>query len=230
MRILHVSPLYYPILGGAELHLKEVSEGLAARGHEVTVLTTNTPNAWDLWNAKSADLPAEESIKGVKIVRLQPNGGVLGDLIRLGWKVPGADRGMNRLLSSSGFDLFMKGPRTFGVIPYVLRSKVDVVVSMNWYWPLAHYCHLARRLKSFRLVGIPLFHTAEDWCDSSIYRLMLRTCDAVIANTEFEAEFARVRGARDVQAVGVGIHPTHFDKREGRSLRAKYSIGSNPVV
>lgn len=67
--------MYFPVLGGAELHMKEVSEGLAARGHDVTVLTTNTRNSWDLGNAKPANLPEIERLNGVKIVRLQPDGG-----------------------------------------------------------------------------------------------------------------------------------------------------------
>ena len=176
MKILHVIRMYFPVLGGAELHMKEVSEGLTARGHEVTVLTTNTRNSWDFGNAKPANLPEEESINGVKIVRLQPNGGVLGKLIRLGLEAPGAHRGMSWLLSPSGLDHFMQGPRAFGAVPYLLSSRVDVVASMNRLWPLAYYCHLARRLKPFKLVGIPLLHTAEKWCNRAIYRQMFRNC------------------------------------------------------
>ena len=231
MRILHVSPMYSPILGGAELHLSKISEGLAARGHEVTVLTTNARNSWDLHDAKPANLPEVESINGVKIVRLQPiNGGALEKLIWTCWNLRGGYRGLNWLFTPSGFDLFMRGPRTYGVIPYLLSSNADVVASMNWHWPLAHHCHIARRLKPYKLVGIPLFHTAEDWCDRDIYRRMLCNCDAVVANTEFEAEFARVRGARNVQAVGVGIHPEDFEKRDGRALREAYHIGNHPVI
>ena len=230
MKIIHVSPMYFPVLGGAELHLKEVSEGLAARGHEVTVLTTNIRNSWDLWDARPANLPEEESINGVKIVRLQPDGGALGKLIRLCWNMPGGYRGFNWLLSPSGVDLFLKGPRTFGVIPYLLSSNADVVASMNWYWPLGHYCHLARRLKPYKLVGIPLFHTAEDWCLRDIYRQMLSSCDAIVTNTEYEADFSRRSNARNVHAVGVGIHPDNFEKRDGRAVRAAYHIGHHPVV
>lgn len=222
--------MYVPAFGGAELHLKELSEGLAARGHDVTVLTTNTLNSWDLFNAKPGNMPEVESINRVKVVRLQPEGGALGRLIRLWQKARGGYRSLNWLLSPSGFDLSMQGPRTFGVIPYLLSSNVDVVASMNWYWPPAHYCHLARRLKPYKLVGIPLFHTAEDWCGRDIYRRMLGNCDAVVANTEFEAEFARGLGARDVQAVGVGIHPKDFEKRDGRAVREAYRIGHHPVI
>ena len=230
MRILHVSPMYFPVLGGAELHMKEVSEGLAARGHDVTVLTTNTRNSWDLGNAKLADLPEKELLNGVKIVRLQPDGGALGKLIQLCWNMRGGCRGFNWLLSPSGATLFLQGPRTFGVIPYLLSSNFDVVASMNWYWPLGQYCHVARRLKPYKLVGIPLFHTAEDWCAREIYRRMLGGCDAVVTNTEYEAKFARGRNAKNVQAVGVGIHPENFEKKDGRAVREKYHIGNHPVV
>jgi glycosyltransferase involved in cell wall biosynthesis len=230
MRILHVSPMYFPVLGGAELHMKEVSEGLAARGHEVTVLTTNTRNSWDLGNAKPANLPEIEWLNGVKVVRLQPDGGALGKLIQLCWNMRGGCRGFNWLLSPSGTNLFLQGPRTFGVIPYLLGSNTDVVASVNWYWPLGHYCHVARRLKRYKLVGIPLFHTAEDWCARDIYRQMLSGCDAIITNTEHEADFARGRNAKNVQAVGVGIHPENFEKKDGRAVREKYHIGNHPVV
>ncbi|HWG90840.1 MAG TPA: glycosyltransferase family 4 protein [Candidatus Thermoplasmatota archaeon] len=41
MRILQASVRYPPAPGGAETHVREVSEGLAKRGHEVTVVTTD---------------------------------------------------------------------------------------------------------------------------------------------------------------------------------------------
>ena len=59
--------------------------------------------------------------------------------------------------------------------------------------------------KPYKLVGIPLFHIAEDWCLREIHRRMLCNCDAVVTNTEFEAEFSRGLRARFAQAVGVGI-------------------------
>jgi rhamnosyl/mannosyltransferase len=41
MKILHIYKDYYPVLGGIENHLRTLAEGLAARGHEVTVLVAN---------------------------------------------------------------------------------------------------------------------------------------------------------------------------------------------
>ncbi len=40
MRIAQVSPWFYPHLGGVESHVESLAKELAARGHEVTVVTT----------------------------------------------------------------------------------------------------------------------------------------------------------------------------------------------
>ena len=41
MRLLHIYKDYPPVIGGIEHHLRDLAEGLAARGHEVTVLVTS---------------------------------------------------------------------------------------------------------------------------------------------------------------------------------------------
>ncbi|MCU0493278.1 MAG: glycosyltransferase [Chloroflexaceae bacterium] len=42
MHILQIYKDYFPVLGGIENHLRVLAEGLAQRGHRVTVLVTNT--------------------------------------------------------------------------------------------------------------------------------------------------------------------------------------------
>ena len=42
MNILHIYKDYYPVLGGIENHVRLLAEGQARRGHDVTVLVTNT--------------------------------------------------------------------------------------------------------------------------------------------------------------------------------------------
>ncbi len=58
MRILQVSEMYYPVIGGLEEHVRNISERLA-RDHNVTVFTTDP----------SGRLPREENINGVLIRR-----------------------------------------------------------------------------------------------------------------------------------------------------------------
>jgi len=60
MRILQVSPRYYPTIGGIEEHVRNISERLA-REHEVTVFACDP----------SGKLPKEESIDGVFVKRFE---------------------------------------------------------------------------------------------------------------------------------------------------------------
>lgn len=64
MRILTVLTFYEPHWTGLTAIAKRVAEGLAARGHEVTVLTTQ----------HLPELPRREVLNGVNVVRLPPIG------------------------------------------------------------------------------------------------------------------------------------------------------------
>lgn len=59
MKILMVSPRYYPEIGGVERHVKEISERLVKKGNTVTVLCVDA-------NLKKIK---EEKINGVKVIR-----------------------------------------------------------------------------------------------------------------------------------------------------------------
>lgn len=82
MKILHLYKDYFPILGGIENHIKWLAEGMAARGHDVSVLVTNTERG-----------DVSETVAGVSVVKVSrhfnissaPIGlGMAGELRRLG--------------------------------------------------------------------------------------------------------------------------------------------------
>ncbi len=62
MRIAQVSPWFYPHLGGVESHVRSLSAELAARGHEVTVVTSRD----------DPSRPAEEKVDGFRVIRVKP--------------------------------------------------------------------------------------------------------------------------------------------------------------
>lgn len=230
MKIIHVSPMYYPTLGGAELHLKEVSEELAARGHEITVLTTNALNPWDLWHGTYGKLPETEMINGVQVVRFHPSGGILASLLGQWVRLRGGYRSLRMMVGKDGMEMLFGRPFLLQLIPYLLRARADIVMTMNWHWASAYHVYLARKLRRFAVVGTPLFHTAENWCHRKIYRRMLADCNAVVVNTPHEAEFVRELGAARVEVAGVGVRPAVFANRNGRQTRERYCLGSAPVV
>jgi glycosyltransferase involved in cell wall biosynthesis len=222
--------MYFPAVGGAELHLKELSERLASRGHAVTVLTADVRTAEDLWPGRPGGLPRSEVINGVAVERWPPGGGRLGALLRWSQHIRGGYRIGRLLFGRDGLEMWVRNPLLIGVISRILRSNPDIVAAMNWYWPPAYQTHVARGLKNFTLVGIPLFHTASSWCERAIFRPMLARCDAVITNTSYEARFAAERGARRVEVGGVGIDPKAFEHADGEEIRTRYGIGRAPVV
>lgn len=58
MKILHIYKDYYPVLGGIENHLRVLAEGLAKRGHEVSVIVCHPQQRNDV-----------EVINGVRVIR-----------------------------------------------------------------------------------------------------------------------------------------------------------------
>ncbi|NLT73422.1 MAG: glycosyltransferase family 4 protein [Chloroflexi bacterium] len=62
MKILMVLTYYYPHWTGLTAYAGRLAEGLAARGHRVTVLTAR----------HAPDLPAQEQLNGVEVIRLRP--------------------------------------------------------------------------------------------------------------------------------------------------------------
>jgi glycosyltransferase involved in cell wall biosynthesis len=229
LRIVHVSPLYGLAEGGAEVHMKALSEGLAARGHRVTVVTSRCHEGFPRWT-NAPDLPPVEQINGVTVVRLEPDGGWLGRGFARWQQVRGGFRTSRAAFGEDGLEWLGQKPSMFQLIPLVARATVDVVATMGWLFPPAYYAHLARCVRPFTLVGFPLFHTASKWCQRSIYERMLARCDAVVANTSHEGEFARERGARHVVVGGVGVYPDRFAVRDGAGVRARHGLTGVPVV
>ncbi len=230
MKIIHVSPTYAPVVGGAEQHMKALSEGLALRGHDVTVVTANVKNTADLFRGIQGGLPETELLNGVRVVRFDPAGGRLGAGLRRWLAASGGWRSLRMVFGEDGLELLGLQPQVIQLIPYLLRARPDVVMAMNWYWAPVYYAYLAKRLRGFPFVGIPQFHTAESWCGRKIYDRILPAMTVAVANTTHEAQFMKEHGASRVEVGGVGVYPDTFASRDGVAVRARYGIGKAPVV
>ncbi len=70
MRILHIIQRYWPAVGGAEIHLGEISARLAAEGHQVTVVTTDALDFERFWDPRRRRIPESNAEhEGVHILR-----------------------------------------------------------------------------------------------------------------------------------------------------------------
>jgi L-malate glycosyltransferase len=88
MRVLHAVELYRPSVGGAQEVVRQVSERLAARGHEVTVATTALPER------------EPGPLEGVEIAEFAVSGNAVGGL-------NGDVAGYRRFVLDGDFDVMM---------------------------------------------------------------------------------------------------------------------------
>lgn len=64
LRVLMVTPRYFPYVGGIETHVHEVGQRLARAGVDLTLLTTR-PHSF------TPPLPREEEVRGMRIIRVR---------------------------------------------------------------------------------------------------------------------------------------------------------------
>ena len=70
VKILHIGKYYHPYSGGMESILRDLCEGLSQKGHDVTVLCSNTSAQKSI-----------ENLNGVKVIRLARTGVLFGQNI-----------------------------------------------------------------------------------------------------------------------------------------------------
>jgi glycosyltransferase involved in cell wall biosynthesis len=233
VRLLQITPLYYPAANGAERHCLEVSERLAARGHQVGVLTTNARTHADLLRRAAPSLPASEMVNGVRVSRVPTDDDALFWLLERWTELRGGYRTASAAFTPSGLEMLVTGrPRNAHLLRHTLAARADIVLTWNWALPAAYHAYLARRLKRFTLVGVPLFHTEERWAQRPVYDRMLAACDGCIVNTEHEAEFIRrrVAAAKPIAAIGAGIAVEPFARPDGAAFRRRHGLGDAPLV
>jgi glycosyltransferase involved in cell wall biosynthesis len=228
MRIVHVSPSYAPLVGGAERLLQAVSERLVARGHDVTILTFDCRTLRDFSSALGAGLPPREMLNGVRIIRVKPVHGRLNRLHQWWLRQRGGWRTTQWIV---GEDLWPLGlPSGIGTVLPLARLPADVVTSFNWHFGVSYWTCLPRPLQRAPRVAIPILHIAREWAQKEIYARMLGDCDAAIVCTAAEGEFVRAKGGTRVVVAGAGVEQKRFEQRDGARIRALHGIGTRPVV
>jgi glycogen(starch) synthase len=225
MRIVHITPDYHPAKGGGEIYVKEVSERLAARGHDVTVLAMNSRG---VSGPDGAPLPRREVINRVAVRRLNNSFKLHQRLLR----IRGAYMALGLTLGLDRSKMLFISPCSLQAFLFTLRARADVVGVFNWYHGfLAYQTALARELADFTFVGIPLFHTERPWANSPLFARILARCDAVTVMTEHEKRFVDGRSGRFTARVsGAGVDPALFVHADGSRLRAELGLGDAPVV
>ena len=245
MRILHVAPRYWPAVGGAESHIRELSQRLAAEGHAVTVVTTTAQSLDAFWSRQGQTAsPATAKHADVQIVRFPvrhfpmpgiafPAGRLLIWLLsrfhtRINWLhrlaafTPWTPQ-LHEWLESTdeAFDLVGAFSIVFeglcnGALQYAKRRHLPFV--------LTPFTHLGAGSKpgSDRPSRV---YTMRHQLD------IARHSSALIAMTPTERDYYTTHGVDDnrIHVIGSGVTPTQLLGGDEQAFRCQFGI-ETPIV
>ncbi len=248
LRVLFVTPLYQPYVGGATAFVAAMARRLMADGHEATVLTTAADSPERLWRraeGKRALLPLAQNIDGVRVERLhiaypRPGPQTFAVLRRLGHIL--ARSPLPEHLQRPALDLLARWmpwlPGLRGTLER-LAEGADVVhlVESSWDGLFTQAAEVALG-KAKPLVVTPLMHLGGKNVRAHFEMAhqvdVYRRASAVIALSRPEAEaYEHLRvAAKRIHHLPMGVDPILdrlLQPELGQAFRSAHGI-SGPVV
>ncbi len=237
-RIVHICPRYAPAHGGVELFFRRLSEALVARGHEVSVWTTDTATVQGFTVPSGARLSAgPELIDGVEVRRFpvrylpaQRYLRTLANLLPLGvrwtcdtlrWTplVPALTAAAGR--PSQAVDLvhvagLPYSSLVFAGVRLAARARAPLVIS-----PFTHVAHPGPA--GDRMTRAYL---------SPLNLALLRKADRLFVQTAFERDVLAAAGLRAAHqaVVGLGVDADGCTGGDRAAFRAAHGIPIEAVV
>lgn len=227
MKILHVVQCYNPpAFGGAETHIKELSENLAKRNHRVTVFTSNLSS---LKPRRQVDISSQKiggvSINYYKTAHFLP----LGVLNIFNKAIDRRFKSMRRI--SLALRLF-----SHPQMPY-LAQKIgfgdwDIVNAACLPWSSTVLAYYGTKKANIPFIVTPLFHVGHPEYECHSFFEMLRKSDAVLVLTDYEKKYLTTKSimADKIHVVGSGVNPEDFNEVDRSGFKEKYGLTNNQSI
>jgi len=184
MRISLINFSYLPNIGGHETLIRNVARRLVQRGHEVTVVTSNTVKL------KPAKLKSEEYIEGVKVKRFK-------SYQILPYRHLLFTPGIIPYILSMDVDIV----HCFAYLPTFMTNVAPLVVKLKrvpLVWTPDFYPGRSMIYSGFlQKTLMPLY--------DRLGLVLLRRADAIIPFTDIEAEFHKANGNKNSFAMLCGV-------------------------
>lgn len=233
VKLLFVTHLFYPAVGGVEIHIKNLSEGLVKRGFDVNILTSNaySTEGFFLGDKRRIDR-VQETINGVHVERLgfrTFGASMLNRLTRLACRVKYPFHSWIRARSF--------GPRNSRFIKKIIQADADVIFAAPLPTLNVHYAYKAAKKTRKPLIIIPSYHIFDPCCFyNKIYFKMMREADIVMTQSPLETDYLALHGqvnrARMVVIPPFPLIEPQLNKplKDKTLLRQSYGIKEKYVV
>lgn len=233
IKLLFVTHLFHPAIGGVEIHIKHLSAELVKQGYQVKVLTTNaySTEAFFLDDKRRIE-KFHETIDGVEVERLKFKtfgSRVLRRLCILACRIKYPFNDWIRLLSF--------GPRNRGFIKRIMAHDVDIIYAAPLPTLNVYYAFKAARRMKKPLIIIPSYHIFDPCCFyNKIFFKMMREADIVMAQSPMERDYLAKEGSIDKNRIIIlppfplkehQMEPMMKDKMQ---IRERYGIKEKFVV
>ena len=154
MRIIHVCPGYYSFREGNQIHMKKISEYLAAKGDFVQIFTTDIPDCKRGPSDKPTKISYHDHINGILVRRFSAHSKIAGVLKNFVKNVRGGYR-IGKVFLGNALEVMLCGPIVPAMTLAIARTKPDIVMVLNIEGALAFFVYLARKIVRFSFVVIP---------------------------------------------------------------------------
>ncbi|GBD95950.1 alpha-D-kanosaminyltransferase [bacterium BMS3Abin06] len=254
LRITYVLPVYWPAIGGCELHTHELVKRLSEK-HDINVITLidnqEDKLSHELWvacilKAPSNSVEYRDNHARVTRLSLKPLEKLLNlPLARM--QSPKLPDIAVRLMMERLSNFYMKkltdmlrgsdlvhcvhgGVAYFGYAAYKAASKLGIPFI---YTPLLHLYHENRR-EDLKKSGNPVSYNPQlhlsprGWTDDYWYQLCF-DADALITMTDFEKDFFVRRGIPEKRVHKIGVGPLVFDNST-KDFRQEYNLEKEKIV
>ena len=232
LRVLHVTHLYHPSVGGVQVHIQHLTEHLLQLDPtiHIEVFTSRSVHRDDFHRrtARSAALQKREVINNVTVHRFAIWYNCSRFLFTFLPTVKGGYK-ILRVLFNGAISCLRMGPFTPGMLIAIFRYRPDIVLLINSHNAHAFFCCLAQRTLGFRLVTIAGLGVAKE---HAVVNSVIRHSDHFIALTEHEKRYLLQKGIaeRRISVIGPGVNLDQFSLRMNSVSRIRYRPCSGPVI
>jgi glycosyltransferase involved in cell wall biosynthesis len=237
MRVAHFVQRYPPALGGSESYFYRLSRHLSQSGCQVTVWTTTALDLESFWSPRGRLLPAGDSVDDGVLVRRFPL-----------WRMHGR-RWLLKPLSLLPLRTWQAMTLPCNPVSLAMRRAVDRcgeqydavhATAFPYAWPIVCARRLARRL-GVPFLLTPFLHLGDpgDPKDPTrrqymapVFRSLLRSADAVFAQTPSERDAIESAGVRPERIIvqGLGVDPSECTGGDRRRARARWQVRDAEIV